>query len=94
MIVVWTARALDDLQGARTYIEDRNPGAARKTVLRIVEAVASLGDVPGRGRPGRLAGTRELVIPGLPYVVAYRVADGKVEILRVVHSARLSPREM
>ena len=40
------------------------------------------------GRPGRVLGTRELVIGGLPYIIPYRVRDNYVDILRVLHTSR------
>jgi toxin ParE1/3/4 len=46
-----------------------------------------------RGRPGRWPGTRELIIPGTPYIVPYRVKGPVVEILRVFHGARRWPDE-
>ena len=46
------------------------------------------------GGLGQIAGTRELVIPGLPYLVIYRVHADQVEILRVFHTARDWPELM
>jgi len=43
---------------------------------------------PASGRPGRLRGTRELVVTGTPYIAAHRVVDDMVTILRVLHGAR------
>jgi toxin ParE1/3/4 len=43
------------------------------------------------GRPGRVSGTRELVIPGTPYIVPYRVRGGKLEILRILHATQRWP---
>ena len=51
----------------------------------------NLGDYPLMGRPGRARGTRELVFPDLPYIVAYRVTTDRVEVLAVVHTAREWP---
>lgn len=61
----------------------------------IRDGVALLGDYPGLGRPGRVAGTRELVIARAPYIIAYTV-DPRIDaviILRVPHGARLWPEE-
>jgi toxin ParE1/3/4 len=60
-------------------------------VLRIIEQVALLANHPGIGRPGRVEGTRELVIPGLPYLVAYSHRNDTVAVLRVLHGARKWP---
>ena len=58
---------------------------------RIREGVAHLRRHPELGRPGRITGTRELVVAGLPYLVVYRVNDSTVEVLRVLHDAQEWP---
>jgi plasmid stabilization system protein ParE len=68
-----------------------DPAAADRFVTRIVEAIETLCDHPHLGRPGRVAGTRELVIADTPYIVPYRVVDDGVEILAVIHGARRWP---
>jgi len=50
-----------------------------------------LADQPGIGRPGRVPDTREWVMPHTPYIIAYRVEDETVVILRVLHGARKWP---
>jgi toxin ParE1/3/4 len=75
----------------RSYIAKDNPAAARRIALRIVEAVEQLPDNPHVGRPGRVPGTRELVIVRTPYIVPYRVHRNALEILRVYHGARRWP---
>ncbi|HDH03614.1 MAG TPA: type II toxin-antitoxin system RelE/ParE family toxin [Actinobacteria bacterium] len=70
------------------YIELDNPAAAQK-VFRTIDAVAGrLADFPEMGRAGRLPGTRELAVPGLPYLVVYQVAVDAVIIVAVFHGAR------
>jgi len=64
------------------YIGERNPGAA----VRIVNDIHSkterlLSTNAFIGRIGEIRGTRELVVPGMPYIVAYRVSEDQVEIL-------------
>jgi toxin ParE1/3/4 len=51
-------------------------------------------EFPESGRIGRIAGTRELVIPRTPYIAAYVVLDDKVRILRVLHGAQIWPEEI
>jgi addiction module RelE/StbE family toxin len=87
--VRWTRRAVRRLYEIGTRIEEDNPAAAKRVVSKIAPSVAQLGASPGRGRPGRIAGTRELVVVGTPYVVAYCVHDNDVEILTIQHGAQL-----
>jgi addiction module RelE/StbE family toxin len=68
-----------------------NPAAAARLVERIRTAVERLGAHPGIGRPGRVAGTRELVIAGTPYIVPYRVKDEVVQIITILHGAQRWP---
>ena len=70
-----------------TYIADDNP-AAISVRQRIEETARALSAPPEMGRQGRIDGTRELVIRGLPYIIPYRVRHGRVEILAVIHTAR------
>ena len=51
--------------------------------------VERLIETPEMGRPGRIAGTRELFFARTPYVAAYRIEGGIVRILRVLHGAQL-----
>ena len=92
MKILWSPEAIQDLGALRSYIAEDNPAAAQRMALRIVEAVEQrLPDNPHVGRPGRVPGTRELVIPRTPYIVPYRVHRGALEILRVYHGARHWP---
>jgi len=89
--VLWTRGARGDLFAVFDYIARDNPTAADAVLDRVEEVVSRLEDHPGLGRPGRKAGTRELVLAGLPYVVVYRVRRGAVQVLRVLHGARQWP---
>lgn len=60
---------------------------------RIRQAVSHLDRQPRTGRLGKLEETRELVVPGTPFIIVYRVANGVVEILRIIHGAQLWPDE-
>jgi toxin ParE1/3/4 len=72
-----------NLIAASEYIAEDNPDASARTVAAITRAVENLEQFPAAGRPGRVRGTRELVVPGTPYVVAYRGRGNTVEVLRV-----------
>lgn len=91
MQVIWYPLALADMNALRAYLADVNPQAATRTLDRIFEAAASLARHPHIGRPGRIAGTRELVVTGTSYVLPYQVRQDHVAILRVYHGARRWP---
>ena len=91
MRIKWLRTALANLNAEAEYIAQDDPAAASRVVNLIVEAVKRLREFPASGRPGRVPGTRELVIPGTPYIVPYRVRGDSVEILRVFHAARRWP---
>lgn len=91
MKVRYTRQALADLDGARAYIAEHHPKAAAATAVRIREAIDGLRLYPEKGRPGRIEGTRELVIPNTPFVAAYRCDGRTVDVLAVLHGARRWP---
>jgi toxin ParE1/3/4 len=92
MIVRWSPEAIEDLASLRAYIAEHNPGAAKRTVLLILRGVDQLlSSHPEIGRPGRVPGTRELVIERTPYIVPYRVRDNRIQVLRAYHTARRWP---
>ena len=94
MRVRWTRRAERDLDEIAKYIGQDSPAAAVRVVLELIDQVESaLPANPAIGRPGRVLGTRDLVIGGLPYIVPYRVRETDVEILRVLHTSRRWPFE-
>ena len=91
MQIKWLNLALLDLDEAEAYIAQDNPVAAAEVVLKIVKAVSLLEWQPGLGRPGRVSGTKELIVPDTPYIVPYRVKEDVVQVLRVYHSYRKWP---
>ena len=89
--VRWTRIVLANLDEQARYIASDGPEAARSMVARIAAAIALLAAHPAMGRPGRVAGTRERVLAGTPFIIPYRVTAGTVEILRVLHPSRRWP---
>ena len=88
MIVIWQASARADVVRLVTYIAEENPIAAQKVARGLVAAGDSLAEFPGRGRKGRVPGTRELVTIA-PYIIVYETTSpDRVEILRVWHGAQ------
>lgn len=88
----WTDGAVENLRSSHEYLEAENPKAAWDTVDRIISAVERLEQFPQMGRLGRVEGSRELVVTGTPFVVAYRVKGESVQILAVLHAARKWPK--
>lgn len=91
MQVKWLRRALRNLEQEAAYIARDNLRAAAALVVEADESTRLLTRHPDMGRPGRVPGTRELVLPHFPYIIPYRVKQQQVEILRVFHAARKWP---
>ena len=89
--VKWTLPALSHLEDIQDFIAADNPQAADRFVNELIDRTNDLlSHNPNSGRPGRVAGTRELVLAGTPCIIAYRVRDA-VEILAVMHGAQRWP---
>ncbi len=87
MPIKFSPEALEDLAAIRSYIGDRNPAAASRVAVALVAACDRLEYLPERGRPGLVAGTREITVLW-PYVIVYRIAAATVEIVRIWHGAQ------
>ena len=94
MKLEWSIFARADREQIFDYIAENNPLAAVAIDERIQERIETLSQFPESGRPGRVDGTRELVINPTPYIVAYRIMGAAVRILRVLHSAQQWPDEL
>ena len=88
----WTHKALENLYQIAAYIGQDNPTRAGTFVGEIKKKTELLLAFPALGRPGRVPGTRELVVHE-NYVVPYRLKGGTVQIIRVQHVARLWPKQ-
>jgi len=86
--VVWTRPALRQLAEAREYIAIDNPTAAAGQIGWIEASVSQLAIFPMIGRVGMRTGTREFPVPRTPFILVYRVAKDRVQILAVLHGAR------
>lgn len=94
MHLEWSVFAMADREAIFDYIEADSPRAAVAVDDRIEARVEGLAQFPEMGRPGRIEGTRELVIARTPYIAAYRIIGDTVRILRVLHGAQQWPDEM
>ena len=92
MKIVWTPKASRHLRAAFDYwAREGSPASAYNMLDRIFSGVELLERYPAAGRPGRIPRTRELVIVPTPFLVAYRVRRGKIEILALLHGSRKWP---
>lgn len=90
MELFWTPEATQDRDDIYEHIELDNPVAALALDELFAEKAGRLVDHPGLGRPGRVAGTKELVMHQ-NYILVYDVAGSLVRVLRVLHAARRWP---
>lgn len=79
---------INDLSNIRDYIAEINVDAAHVVTERVLRSVGRLEAFPQSGRPGRARGTREVVVPGYPYIVVYTHDDAAVDIVAVFHAAQ------
>lgn len=91
MIIRWTQRAEADLTNQCDHIAKDDPALAIRIGAEIFATVEGLGEFPYRGRTGRVDGTRELVLAGLPWIAVYAVTDSMVVVLRLLHGAQAYP---
>ncbi|MEX2271667.1 MAG: type II toxin-antitoxin system RelE/ParE family toxin [Vicinamibacterales bacterium] len=94
MTIVWSPRAIEHLAHLRSYIARDNPKAANRIASMLLHAVERLSELPNMGRPGRVAGTRELVVPRTPYVIPYRLRGDRLEVIAVVHGRQKWPKHL
>jgi toxin ParE1/3/4 len=92
MRVVISDTAKAEIAEQIAYIRERNPDAARRQRERISRAVALLRETPGLGgRPGRMEGTRELVISGTPFILIFEASATRIDIIHVLHGRQQWP---
>lgn len=91
MKLSYTQRAKTDLSEIFDYVAQDNTHAAARIITKIRNSLAGLTANPSLGRPGRVDDTRELVITHTPYIVAYRIRGNEIQVLAVIHAARLWP---
>ena len=94
MTIVWSPRAIEHLAHLRKYIARDNPNAANRIASALLEAVERLAQLPNLGRPGRVAGTRELVVPGTPHIIPYRLRGDRLEVVAVFHARQKWPKQL
>ncbi|PRH88901.1 type II toxin-antitoxin system mRNA interferase toxin, RelE/StbE family [Labrys okinawensis] len=91
MQVRWTTPALSDIEHIHAWHKPHSEHDAAKLVSRLRERAESLAALPKQGRPGRVAGTRELTVSGTSYLILYRLRGDYVDLLRVLHTRQQWP---
>lgn len=91
MKVRWTGNAEHDLMAQCAHVASEDPVLADRIGGEVLMRVGGLADHPYRGRSGRVDGTRELPLPGLPWIAVYAIDDDAVVILRLLHGAQSWP---
>ncbi|MBL8296211.1 MAG: type II toxin-antitoxin system RelE/ParE family toxin [Bryobacterales bacterium] len=94
MKVVWSRRAVQHLVALREYIGNDSEQNAALVAGRILDAVDLWRARPELGRPGRVAGTRELVVPDTPYIIPYRIRQNRLELMAVFHGRQRWPAKL
>ncbi len=94
MKIIWSRRAIRHLLSLREYIAANSLQNAEIVAHRILESVEILKRHPDMGRPGRILGTRELVIPDTPFVIPYRVREDRLELIAVFHGHQKWPTQL
>jgi toxin ParE1/3/4 len=89
--VVWSPRAISHLADLRAYVARDNPAAAARVAMALLSAVERVADVPSLGRSGRVSGTRELIVAGTPYVIAYRLRGDRLDVIAIFHGRQRWP---
>ena len=91
MRIRWLRAAKKNLDDAASYIAQDDPETAQKMYANIRKSVEMLIHHPDMGRPGRIFGTRELVITNYPFIVPYRIKKNEIQIIRVFHTSQQLP---
>ena len=94
MNAVWSRRAIRHLVSLRNIIAKDSEQNVALVAGRILNSVDLLQTQPGMGRPGRVSGTRELVVPDTPYIIPYRVRRDRLELIAVFDGHRQWPRKL
>ncbi|MBV8536651.1 MAG: type II toxin-antitoxin system RelE/ParE family toxin [Alphaproteobacteria bacterium] len=86
MDIAFSPEALADLSSIRTFIGTDDPTVGLEGVAEILRRADRLRDMPSIGRPGRVPGTRELILP--PYILIYTVLANRMWVVRILHGAQ------
>ena len=94
MRVKWLRKAALNLEDAHYFLSQEIPVVAQEFVREVYRVVGLLLTQPAMGRPGRVPGTRELIVQPYPFLIPYRVQGGEIHILRVFHTRQRFPSQL
>jgi len=94
MKIFWSRHAIRHLISLRNYIAKDSEQNAKLVAKHILASIELLQAQPDIGRPGRVPGTRELVIPNTPYIIPYRVRGDRLELIAVFHGHQKWPTKL
>jgi plasmid stabilization system protein ParE len=89
--VRWLRSGLRSIEIAEAYIAADNPQAAARLVDTVRSRAQLLADNPKIGRVGRIRGTREMILGGMPFLIVYRLTSDEVQVLRRLHTSQEFP---
>ena len=95
MNVHWTNNAIEQLANIYEYIASNSPTYAKQMVDRITRRSSQIADQPYSGRmvpEYQAEDIRELIEN--PYRIIYRVKQDQIDVLAVIHGARLLPDQV
>ena len=91
-MIRWLPKAQENFEAELKRIAEEDEAVAKRIATVVKSRTETLEQFPESGRPGRVSGTRELVIAEFPYILPYRVRSGVVEILRFFHTSQKPPK--
>lgn len=95
MRVHWTNNAIGHLVNIYEHIALNSPTYAKQMVDRITRRSEQIADLPLSGRKVpeyEAEDIRELIEK--PYRIIYRIKSDQIDVLAVIHGARLLPEEI
>ncbi len=93
MKLIWARRAQHDLLDLQEFAKQK-PSLGNRIADSLTSACEQITSFPMSGRPGRVEGTREVVLTGTPFLLAYKVESDSVAIAAIIHGARLWPTDL
>lgn len=84
----YTRTALQQIEQAFDYLEERSPQGAASVRERLLTAIALLRDHPHAGQATSRPGIRRVTLTPYPYLIFYRVVAGEIIISSFRHAVR------